>query len=378
MSVDGIATTHVGSLPRSAAVATWLSAREEGAVVDVAGFDAAIRSHVVDVVRQQVDVGIDIVSDGETSKISYSTYVKDRLTGFDGDVARRPALDLAPYPELSARMAAASGGSQHFRRPACVGPVAYRGEAELQADLDHFTEALRLAGAGRGFLNAASPGLVTAFQPNEYYDTHADYVMAVADAMRVEYESIVGAGFDLQLDCPDLAMAGHTGFQDLTEHEFIDRAELHVEAINRATANIDRTKLRMHVCWGNYEGPHDHDIELSKILPVVLRARPSIVLFEAANARHAHEWTAWAEASIPDDVVLVPGAINCTSNYVEHPAHVAQLLRRYIDIVGRDRVIAGTDCGFGTFAGIGRIDPGVVTKKLAALVAGARLASEGA
>jgi 5-methyltetrahydropteroyltriglutamate--homocysteine methyltransferase len=378
VSTRGIATTHVGSLPRTATVASWLSARENGAVGDVAEFDAAIRDHVVDVVRQQVDIGIDIVSDGETSKISYSTYVKDRLTGFAGDVARRPALDLAPYPELSARMAAANGGSQQFRRPACVGPIAYRGDAELHADLDHFTEAVRLAGAGRGFLNAASPGLVTAFQPNEYYETHADYVMAVADAMRVEYESIVGAGFDLQLDCPDLAMAGHTGFQHLTEHEFIERAELHVEAINRATANIDRSKLRMHVCWGNYEGPHDHDIEFSKILPLVLRARPSIVLFEAANARHAHEWTVWADARIPDDVVLVPGTINCTSNYVEHPAHVAQLLRRYIDIVGPDRVIAGTDCGFGTFAGIGRIDPGVVTKKLAALVAGARLASEGA
>jgi 5-methyltetrahydropteroyltriglutamate--homocysteine methyltransferase len=223
-------------------------------------------------------------------------------------------------------------------------------------------------------MNAASPGLVTAFQRNDYYATHDDYLEAVGEAMRVEYEAIVGAGFVLQLDCPDLAMARHTGFQDLDEQEFLQRAARHVEVLNEATRNIDPTAMRMHLCWGNYEGPHDHDIELVKVLPIVLAARPSAILFEAANPRHAHEWRVWAEAAIPDDKVLVPGVITSTSNYVEHPAHVAELLSRYVAIVGAERVIAGTDCGFGTFAGIGKVDPDVAYKKLASLVAGAELA----
>jgi 5-methyltetrahydropteroyltriglutamate--homocysteine methyltransferase len=224
-------------------------------------------------------------------------------------------------------------------------------------------------------MNAASPGLVTAFQGNRYFATHEEYVEAVGQAMQVEYEAIADAGFQLQLDCPDLAMARHTGFQGLTDDEFVARARHHVEVLNHATRNIDPAVMRMHVCWGNYEGPHDHDIDLARILAVVMAARPSHVLFEAANPRHAHEWQVWADATIPDDKILVPGVITSTSNYVDHPAHVAQLLARYIDMVGPERVIAGTDCGFGTFAGIGKIDPGVVPKKLAALVEGAKLAS---
>jgi 5-methyltetrahydropteroyltriglutamate--homocysteine methyltransferase len=332
---------------------------------------------VVDVVQRQVEVGIDLVSDGEFSKISYSTYVKDRLTGFDGDTPRKPALDLAPYDELRQRLAAAAGGVQTFKRQSCVGPIAYAGHDDLAADLTHLS--LALAGAGRtpadAFVNAASPGLVTAFQGNSYFATHEEYVEAVGEAMRVEYEAIVAAGFALQLDCPDLAMARHTGFQDLGEGEFLARARHHVAVLNHATRNIDPKAMRMHLCWGNYEGPHDHDIELSSVLGIVLAARPSSVLFEAANPRHAHEWQTWAEADIPDDKVLVPGVITSTSNYVDHPAHVAELLSRYVAIVGPDRVVAGTDCGFGTFAGIGKIDPEVAFKKLAALSAGAELAS---
>jgi 5-methyltetrahydropteroyltriglutamate--homocysteine methyltransferase len=296
------------------------------------------------------------------------------MTGFGGDRPRLPALDLAPYPELRSRMAAASGGSQAFRRQSCIGPVRYVGHEDLAADLGALRAALDAAGHGQAFVNAASPGLVSAFQPNEYYPTHAAYLGAVAEAMQVEYEAISAAGFELQVDCPDLAMARHTGFQALTDDEFVERVELHVDVLNHATRNIPRDRLRMHLCWGNYEGPHDHDIDLASVLPAVLRARPGTILFEAANPRHAHEWEVWAQATIPDDTVLAPGAIVSTSNYVDHPRHVAQLLRRYVDIVGRERVVASTDCGFGTFAGIGRVDPDVVIKKLTALAEGAALA----
>jgi 5-methyltetrahydropteroyltriglutamate--homocysteine methyltransferase len=364
-------------LPRPEAVTAALTEREEhGFPTDRSEFDETIGSAISDVVRRQFDVGIDLVSDGEMSKITYSTYVKDRLTGFDGDTSRKPALDLAPYAELRNRLAAAAGGAQSFKRQSCVGPIEYVGHADLAADLAHLQQAVTAAGRSPAdaFLNAASPGLVTAFQGNEYFATHEEYVVAVGEAMRTEYEAIVAAGFALQLDCPDLAMARHTGFQDLDDEQFLRRAAHHVEVLNHATRNIDPAAMRMHLCWGNYEGPHDHDIELPAVLPIVLGARPASILFEAANPRHAHEWRVWPEAAIPDDKVLVPGVITSTSNYVEHPAHVAELLSRYVGIVGPERVIAGTDCGFGTFAGIGKIDPDVAYKKLAALVAGAELA----
>ena len=375
-----IRTTHVGSLPRSDSVTAILTEREEhGLVTDTARdvFDATIATAVVDVVRRQFELGIDLVSDGEMSKITYSTYVKDRLTGFDGDTPRKPSLDLAPHAELRNRLAAAAGGSQSFKRQSCVGPIRYVGHADLEADLAHLQAAVTAAGRSPAdaFVNAASPGLVTAFQGNAYFATHEEYVEAVGEAMQTEYEAIVAAGFTLQLDCPDLAMARHTGFQDLDDDQFLRRAAHHVEVLNHATRNIDPAAMRMHLCWGNYEGPHDHDIELSAVLSIVLAARPAWILFEAANPRHAHEWQVWAGADIPDDKVLVPGVITSTSNYVEHPAHVAELLSRYVGIVGQERVVAGTDCGFGTFAGIGKVDPAVAYKKLAALVAGAELAS---
>jgi 5-methyltetrahydropteroyltriglutamate--homocysteine methyltransferase len=379
-SLVKIRTTHVGSLPRPDSVTATLVAREEhGLPTSEArrSFDATIGAGVSEVVRQQVALGIDLVSDGEMSKITYSTYVKDRLTGFDGDTPRQPALDLAPYAELRSRLAAAAGGAQSFKRESCVGPIEYVGHADLAADLAHLGAAVTTAGAtpANAFVNAASPGLVTAFQGNDYFATHEEYVEAVGEAMQTEYEAIVAAGFTLQLDCPDLAMARHTGFQDLDDDQFLRRAAHHVEVLNHATRNIDPGSMRMHLCWGNYEGPHDHDIEFAAVLPLVLAARPAAILFEAANPRHAHEWQVWAEATIPDDKVLVPGVITSTSNYVDHPAHVAELLSRYTGIVGADRVIAGTDCGFGTFAGIGKVDPAVAYKKLAALVAGAELAS---
>lgn len=364
----------MGSLPRPESITALLLEREQQGRFDRADFDATVAAAVADIVRWQRDIGIDEVSDGEMSKITYSTYVKDRMTGFGGDTPRKPALDLAPYNTLRQRMAAASGGAQGFRRESCIGAVEYVGHDDLHADIAALQAACDATSA-QGFMNAASPGLVTAFQPNEYYDAHEDYVWAVAEAMQIEYESIVAAGFRVQLDAPDLAMARHTGFQTLTTDEFLTRARLHVEALNHATRNIDPSKLRMHLCWGNYEGPHDHDIPLEAVLPIVLQARPRTLLFEAANVRHAHEWEVWRDADIPDDLVLAPGVIVSTSNYVEHPRRVAQLLQPYVDLVGVERVMASTDCGFGTFAGIGRVDPDVVRKKLTSLVEGAAIAA---
>jgi 5-methyltetrahydropteroyltriglutamate--homocysteine methyltransferase len=371
---DRILTTHVGSLPRSARVVGWLRLREEGQPYDRAGYDAAMREGVDEVVARQLAVGIDIVSDGETSKIGYATYIKDRLAGFAGHYPRPPHLDLAPHPDLREALGRMIG-AQSFRRAACVGPIALTEPGAVHKDTENLRLALAAHGGARAFMNAASPGVISAFQSNRYYATHEAYVDAIAAVMRYEYEAIVAAGFDLQLDCPDLAMARHTGFQELSESEFLARAEYQVEALNRAVANIPPARMRMHICWGNYEGPHDHDIPLTRILDIVLRAKPSAIVFEAANPRHRHEWTVWRDAGLPDDKVLIPGCISSTSNYVEHAELVAEQICQYAAIVGRDRVIAGTDCGFGTFVGTARVVPDVAWKKLAALVQGARLAS---
>jgi 5-methyltetrahydropteroyltriglutamate--homocysteine methyltransferase len=371
---DRILTTHVGSLPRSAAVVDWLKRREQGEPCDQAEFDAAIRQGVDEVVGAQIAVGVDIVGDGETSKIGYATYIKDRLTGFEGHHPRPPHLDLAPHPDLREAIGRWLG-PQTFRRAACVGPIELADPGAVRKDIDNLRFALDRHGGRRAFMNAASPGVISSFQSNRHYETHEAYVDAIADAMRDEYEAIVAAGFDLQLDCPDLAMARHTGFQEISESGFLERAEYQVEALNRAVAAIPAERMRMHICWGNYEGPHDHDIPLKTILGIVLRAKPSAILFEAANPRHRHEWTVWRDAVIPEDKILVPGCIDSTYNYVEHPELIAQQLCQYADIVGRERVIAGTDCGFGSFIGTGRVVPAVVYKKLSALAEGAAIAT---
>ena len=375
LSSGRVLTTHVGSLPRSRAVVDLLFAREHGKPYDLAEFDRTMRAAVADTVRRQVETGLDAVSDGETAKIGYATYVKDRLTGFAGDSPRQVARDLRDFPDFRARMATFAG-PQTFQRAACVGPIAVAERGSLARDLANLRAAVDAHRPVDAFMNAASPGVVSAFQRNAFYPTHERYVEAIAAAMQDEYEAIVAAGFVLQIDCPDLAMARHTGFQDLPEREFLKRAEHQVEALNHALRNIPAESLRMHVCWGNYEGPHDHDIPLERILPIVLRARPAAILFEAANPRHAHEWSAWRDARLPGDKILVPGLISSTSNYVEHPEWVAQRLCLFADLVGRERVIAGTDCGFGTFAGIGKIDPEIAWLKLRALVDGAALASQ--
>ena len=374
LSSNRILTTHVGSLPRSQMVVDLLFKREHGQPYSESEFYSVMAQAVSATVQKQVETGIDIVSDGETSKSGYATYIKDRLSGFSGDTPRQIALDLKDYPEFRSRMAVFAG-QQGFKRQSCTGPIQYIGQADLHNDIARMQTALTNHPAGEGFLNAASPGVISAFQPNNYYKTHAAYVEAIGETMQTEYEAIAAAGFVLQLDCPDLAMARHTGFQDLSESEFLNRAEHQVDVLNHALRNIPVDSLRMHVCWGNYEGPHDHDIALEKIINIILKSKPAAILFEASNPRHAHEWTVWKEARIPEDKILIPGLLTSTSNYVEHPELVSQRICQFAEIVGRERVIAGTDCGFGTFAGIGKMDAGISFKKLAALVEGARLAS---
>ena len=376
-SQDLILTTHVGSLPRTDAVVELLERRESGGELDEAAHTIVQRS-VADIVSRQVEIGIDVVSDGETTKMSYATYVKDRLTGFSEEgptKAARPHLDVAPFPDFQRKMELLTG-ARRFKRVSCVGPVAVRDRAALQRDLVN----MKLATAGvqpiDAFLNAASPGVVASFLPNQYYTSHEAYVEAVANAMSEEYRAIVTAGFVIQIDCPDLAMSRHTAFQDLTEAEFLKRAQFHVEALNHALAGIPSDKVRIHVCWGNYEGPHTHDIDLAKILKTILALNAQGLSLEAANPRHEHEWTIWRDIKLPADKVLLPGVIDTSTNYVEHPDLVAQRIVRFAELVGRARVIASTDCGFGTSAGYGKIDPEIAFLELGALVAGAARASK--
>ena len=376
-STDRILTTHVGSLPRSEAVVALLEARENRAPFDAAAFDREMRQAVADIVTRQVELGIDIVSDGETSKISYATYVRERLDGFSEEGSTempKPHLDVRPFPELQRKMALLTG-PRRFKRVSCIGPVKLRDRAGLERDLANLRAATEAARPFDAFMNAASPGVVTSFLPNAYYPTHDAYVAAVAEAMREEYEAIVGAGFVLQVDCPDLAMSRHTGFQALSEAEFLARAAFHVEVLNHALARVPSDMVRVHICWGNYEGPHTHDIDLVKIADIVLRAKAKAISLEAANPRHEHEWAVWKKVSLPDDKVLLPGVIDTSTNYVEHPDLVAERIVRFAGAVGRERIIAGTDCGFGTAAGHGKIDPGVAFLKLGALVEGAKRAT---
>ncbi len=374
LSTDRILTTHVGSLPRGPAVVELLYKKENGEPYDPAELDAAVAAAVDEVVGKQVEIGIDVVSDGEMGKIGYATYIKDRLSGFAGHYPRPPHLDLAPHPAFREAMTRMIG-KQTFKRAGCIGPVELADRDAIFKDIANLRAAAVKHNAYDAFMNAASPGVISSFQSNHHYPTHAAYVEAIAAAMKPEYDAIAAAGFVLQLDCPDLAMARHTGFQELTEEEFLKRAEHQVEALNHAVRDIPAGLMRMHICWGNYEGPHDHDIPLEKILGLVLEAKPAGILFEAANPRHRHEIAVWREAKLPEDKILIPGCIMSTSNYVEHPDLVAQQICDYADVVGRERVIAGTDCGFGSFAGLGRVDAAIAHKKLRSLVEGAERAT---
>lgn len=374
-STDRILTTHVGSLPRSQAVTDVLFARERNEVSDPIAAAAVISSAVMEVVRRQVDAGVDIVSDGEMSKISYATYIADRFTGFAGDTPREPGQDLVEFPGLLAKLAR-MGSTAKYRRPRCVGDIKVKNSGLLAEDLRNFSNAVSAAQPTEAFLNAAAPGVIALFQPNDYYPTADAYLEALAEALRVEYEAIVAAGFLLQIDAPDLGMGRHTMYRHASMAEYLTRAARHVEVLNHALRNIPAERTRLHMCWGNYEGPHHHDVPMELLLPIVIRARPQALLFEAANPRHAHEWTVFRDTPVPEDKILVPGVISSTSNYIEHPMLVAERLCRLCDLVGRDRVIAGSDCGFSTFAGFGPVEPDIVYLKLAAMSEGARIASE--
>ena len=373
---DRILTTHVGSLPRSAAVTDLVFAAERGDPIDQAQFDAVIGAAVDEVVARQVAAGIDLVSDGEMSKISYATYIKDRISGFDGDSPRTPPADLEDFPDFLARQSK-SGGTPTYRRPKCVGPVAPMTLAPLDADLKRLTAALAHHRPAGGFMNAASPGVIALFQPNEYYQTQDDYLEALGEAMRPEYEAIVGAGLILQLDSPDLGLGRHMMYKDRSDADYLTLIGLHVEVLNHALRNVPAERVRMHVCWGNYEGPHTHDVEMGVILPTLMKAKPAGLLFETSNPRHQHDWNYFHDMidRIPADKILIPGVIDSTTNFVEHRQVVAERIERFAGIVGRERVIAGTDCGFSTFAGFGAVEPDIVYAKLGALAEGAALAS---
>jgi 5-methyltetrahydropteroyltriglutamate--homocysteine methyltransferase len=374
-STDRILTTHVGSLPRPQEVVDLLFAQDSEEEYDAARFDEVMRRAVVDVVNRQREAGIDIVSDGEMSKISYATYIRHRLTGFEGDSPRPTPQDLEDYPEFRDRLVKA-GHSATYRRPVCKGPIKVRDLSPVEKDIAHMKEPMAKAQVSEGFMNAVSPGTIAVFQPNEYYPSHETYLEALASAMREEYEMIVKSGLLLQLDCPDLAMGRHSRFKNLTDDEFLGYAELQVEALNHALANIPADRVRMHVCWGNYDGSHVHDMSCMKIFPIVIKAKPMALLVEGANPRHEHEWEAWKTIKLPDEKLLVPGVISSGINYVEHPEVVAQRLLRYAGVVGRERLMAGSDCGFGTFAGFGPVFPAFAWMKFRALAEGAEIASK--
>jgi 5-methyltetrahydropteroyltriglutamate--homocysteine methyltransferase len=372
-----ILTSHVGSLPRTQEVVDFIFARENEKEYDQAAFDATMSAASAETIRRQVEAGIDIVSDGETSKISYATYVKDRYTGFSGDSPRNVPGDLKLFPSFLERLAN-DGGTPQYARPMCTGEVRTKGQGELEKDIANLKAGMVAHGATRGFMNAASPGVISLFLQNQHYKTREAYLAALADAMKTEYETIVAAGLDLQLDCPDLALSRHMLFADLSDDEFVKIAHTHVEALNHALRDVDPEHVRIHICWGNYEGPHLCDIDMDKVFGTLMQTRARYVLFETSNPRHAHEWTVFRDRSseIPDDKVLVPGVVDTTTNFVEHPELVAERVTRFSNIVGPDRVIAGSDCGFGTFAGFGAVDPEIAYAKLDALAQGAALASQ--
>jgi 5-methyltetrahydropteroyltriglutamate--homocysteine methyltransferase len=370
-----ILTTHVGSLPRSAIVAEMLFGREKGLPFDAAAYDQVMAEATAVIIARQREAGVDIPSDGETSKISYATYIKDRLTGFEGDSPRRPPQDLDDYPAFKERLAKA-GGTPSYRRPKCVGPITVKTLDPLRTDIAAMKAGLAKAGYAEGFMNSASPGVIALFQPSEFHADLDSYLGDLSDAMAAEYEAIVAAGLILQIDAPDLGLGRHMMYRELDEAGFLRRAAVHVAAINNALRNVPKERVRLHICWGNYEGPHTRDIALGTVLPEILKLKVGGLLFEAANPRHAHEWTVWREAKAPDDLVLIPGCLDSTTNFVEHPELVAQRLANFIRAVGKERVIAGTDCGFSTFAGFGVVEPEIAWAKLRSLKQGAELAAK--
>jgi 5-methyltetrahydropteroyltriglutamate--homocysteine methyltransferase len=378
-STERILTTHTGSLPRPADLLPLLRQKEDGELRDAAALAACVKTSVVEVVRRQIDTGIDIGNDGEMSKPSYATYVKDRLSGFDGSERSAPirGADMLDFPDYARASAGGMGSSGvHMKRPACTGPIAYRDRDALRIDLDNLKSALGGALVADSFVSAASPGVVTFFLSNKHYPSYEAYLRAIAEAMRTEYEAICAAGFVLQVDCPDLAMSRHVHYKDLSLADFRKTIELHVDALNHALANVPPERVRIHLCWGNYEGPHNHDVPLRDIIDIVFKARAQGISYESSNPRHEHEWAIFKEVKLPDGKILIPGVIDSVTNFVEHPELVAQRIGNLARVVGRENVIAGTDCGFGTIAGSSAVDGNVAWAKLKSLAEGARLVSK--
>jgi len=372
LSTDRILTTHTGSLPRANDLTTTLEELDAGRMPDSVAFETRVRRAVGDIVRQQLDAGVDIVNDGEQGKVGYSTYVRQRLTGFGGQSTVRGRADWADFPEAAAR----AEKRAQVARPACNGPIEWKDRAAVDRDIANFRAALDGVAVTEAFMTAASPGVIAHFLPNQYFPSREAYLARLVDVMKVEYDAIHRAGFVLQVDCPDLAMGRHLGFPDLTNAEFVKIAESNIEALNHALRDIPADRLRLHLCWGNYLGPHHRDIPLREIIRAVLKARPQGLSFEGANCRHEHEWVVFREVRLPDDKVIIPGVLDSTTNFIEHPELVAQRLVRYAEVVGRERVMAGSDCGFATFGRSNLVEPEITWAKIAVMAEGARLASQ--
>ena len=372
--MDKIKTTHVGSLPRSKKLSEILFKKDKNELFDQGELDKIIEEDVNKIVKKQIDIGIDIISDGEMSKISYATYVKDRLHGFSGESERRAPKDLDDFPSYKEKIAK-SGGTPTYTRPCCTADLKIKDTKSLTKDISNLKSALKKNNHPQGFINSASPGVISNFLPNKFYKNDDDYLEALSKMMKTEYDEITNNDLLLQIDCPDLALARHMTFKNVSDEEFLVRAEKQIECLNEAIKDIDASKLRMHICWGNYEGPHIHDIGLEKILPIALKANIQTYLIEASNPRHAHEWQVFENIKLPNDKVIVPGVIDSTSNFVEHEELVKNRIIQYSKVIDKNQLMAGSDCGFSTFAGFGNVDENIVYKKFESLVAGAELAS---
>ena len=372
-SHDRILTTHTGSLPRPADLVAMLRDREEGRPPAAPALAMRVRTAVLDTVRKQVDTALSVVNDGEQARVDYTVYVKDRLTGFDGESAPLPGIDADEFPEWTEM--ARQFAPPFQRRPACTGPVTWKDWPAVEQDIRTLADATAGGPAEEVFMTSPSPGQIGRFLQNRYYPDDETYLYTVADVMRREYRAIVDAGFVLQVDCPDLALGRHTQFAHLTLAEFRTVAEMHVEVLNHAVADIPADRMRMHICWASTGGPHHRDVPLADIVDIVVKGRPHGLMFPGANPRHGHEWKVWKDIKLPAGKILIPGVIDSTTNFIEHPELVAERIERYAGIVGRENVIAGCDCGFGTFAGRVQVDTNIVWHKLRSLVEGARLAS---
>ena len=372
---SSILTTHVGSLPRSKELSELLFAKDKKENFDQELFDNTLKKNVEEIVKRQLQVGIDVVSDGEMSKISYATYVKYRIKGFSGESERRAPADLDAFPAYKTKIAN-SGGTPTYTRPCCTSELEIQDTQSLKNDIKNFSDSLTSNNHSKAFMNAASPGVINVFMPNKFYKDDDTYLEKLSEVMSTEYKLITDNNIHLQLDCPDLALARHMNYKDLSEEEFLIRAEMQIEALNNALIGIPFELVRMHICWGNYEGPHTFDIGLEKILPVILKANLKYLLIESSNPRHSHEWQVFDEIELPKDKVVVPGVIDSTSNFVEHPQVVADRLIQFSKVIPKDQLMAGTDCGFSSFAGFGKIDEDICYAKLNSLVEGAALASK--